>query len=224
MTVLTQPGPWWLVLAVVMAGAGLGRWLAKQLASGGYRLDDEWDRPVPTRTWALVGLLPLVWGLIAWRVGGPGTLLAVPALMLVGFSGVALAWIDLDIHRLPHGLTYPTAIAVLGLLLVSSAVSGNWWPLGRALASGAAAYVVLLLLALVSRGQFGLGDVTLGGILGLTLGFIDARMPWEALLLAFVTSGIVSLVGLITRRLTLRSDLAFGPYLLLGALLAVLLG
>ena len=35
MTVLTQPGPWWLVLAVVMAGAGLGRWLAKQLASGG---------------------------------------------------------------------------------------------------------------------------------------------------------------------------------------------
>jgi leader peptidase (prepilin peptidase)/N-methyltransferase len=96
--------------------------------------------------------------------------------------------------------------------------------LGRALASGAAAYVVLLLLALVSRGQFGLGDVTLGGILGLTLGFIDARMPWEALLLAFVTSGVVSLVGLITRRLTLRSDLAFGPYLLLGALLAVLLG
>ena len=120
--------------------------------------------------------------------------------------------------------TYPTAIAAQGLLLVASAVSGSWWPLGRALASGAAAYVVLLLLALVSRGQFGLGDVTLGGILGLTLGFIDARMPWEALLLAFVTSGVVSLVGLITRRLTLRSDLAFGPYLLLGALLAVLLG
>lgn len=162
--------------------------------------------------------------MIAWRVGGPGTLLAVPALMLVGFSGVALAWIDLDIHRLPHGLTYPTAIAAQGLLLVASAVSGSWWPLGRALASGAAAYIVLLLLALVSRGQFGLGDVTLGGILGLTLGFIDARMPWEALLLAFVTSGVVSLVGLITRRLTLRSDLAFGPYLLLGALLAVLLG
>ena len=224
MTVLTQPGPWWLVDAAIIIGIGLGRWLAKQLASGGYRLDDEWDRPMPTRTWLLVGLVPLVWGLLAWRVGGPDTLLAVPALLLVGFSGVALAWIDLDIQRLPHGLTYPTAIAVLGLLLVASAVSGSWWPLGRALASGAAAYLVLLLLALLSRGQFGLGDVTLGGILGLALGFVDARMPWWALVLAFVTSGVVSLVGLITRRLTLRSDLAFGPYLLLGGLLAVLLG
>ena len=43
-------------------------------------------------------------------------------------------------------------------------------------------------------------------------------------MLAFVISGLVSVVGLATRRLTMRTDLAFGPYLLVGALVAVLLG
>ena len=127
-------------------------------------------------------------------------------------------------HRLPHGLTYPTAAGAFALVVVASALSGGWLGLGRALASGVAAYLVLLLLALLSRGQFGLGDVTVGGILGLTLGHLDVRMPWLGLALAFVISGLVSVVGLATRRLTLRTDLAFGPYLLVGALVAVLLG
>lgn len=222
MTPDTHTGPWWLVLAAVVVAAALGGWLRRELASGGYRLDDEWDRPLPRRPGLLVGLVPLVWGLLAWRFGGPATVLALPTLLFVGFSGVALSWIDVDVHRLPHGLTYPTGVGVLGLELVASAVRADWTPLGRALASGVGAYLVLLVLALISRGQFGLGDVTLGGILGVALGYLDGRLPWWALMLAFVLSGLVSVVGLATRRLTLRTDLAFGPYLLAGALLAVL--
>lgn len=224
MRVLGQPGPWWLVALAVVLGAGLGRWLAAQLASGGYRLDDEWNRPLPKRPWRIAVLVPLVWGLLAWRMGGPTFLMALPALLLIGFSGVALAWIDADVHRLPHGLTYPTAVGVLGILVIVSAATGEWWPFARALLSGAAAYLVLLVLALLSRGQFGLGDVTLGGILALVLGFVDLRLPWWGLLFAFVVSGVVSALGLLTRRLTLRTALAFGPYLLMGGLLAVLLG
>ncbi|HNV13820.1 MAG: prepilin peptidase [Actinomycetales bacterium] len=224
MTVFTQTGPWWLVLAAVVVGSALGGWLRRELVTGGYRLDDEWDRPVLRRPWLLVALVPLVWGLLAWRVGGPGTLTLLPALLLVGFAGVALSWIDIDVHRLPHGLTYPLGAGVLGIVLVAGAVSGSWTLPVRALVSGVAAYLVLLVLALISRGQFGLGDVTVGGILGIALGSVDGRLPWWGLMLAFVISGLVSVVGLATRRLTMRTDLAFGPYLLVGALVAVLLG
>lgn len=66
--------------------------------------------------------------------------------------------------------------------------------------------------------------MTVGGILGIALGSVDGRLPWWGLMLAFVISGLVSVVGLATRRLTMRTDLAFGPYLLVGALVAVLLG
>ena len=91
MTVFTQTGPWWLVLAAVVVGSSLGGWLRRELVTGGYRLDDEWDRPVLRRPWLLVALVPLVWGLLAWRVGGPGTLTLLPALLLVGFAGAASA-------------------------------------------------------------------------------------------------------------------------------------
>lgn len=224
MTLPTEPGPWWLIGSVVACGGALGLWMSRQLAKGGYRLDDEWQHPLPRRPWLVAGLVPVVWGLLAWRAGGPATLLTVPALLLVGCVGVALAWIDVDVHRLPHGLTYPCALGVLALVAVACAVTGDWSPAARALLSGVAAYLVLFMLALVSRGQFGLGDVTLGGILGVALGHLDARLPWWALAFAFLLSGVVAAAGLLTRRLSLRSDVAFGPYLLVGALLAVLVG
>ena len=221
MTAMT--GPWWLVGVLALAGAGLGRWLAQELANCGYRIDDETDRPLPSRSWTVALGVPLVWGLLAWKLGGPATLDALPALLLVGLAGVALARIDLDVHRLPHGLTVPTAWGAGGIILAAAVGAGDWAALLRAVGSGAAAYLVLFVLALLARGQFGLGDVTLGGILGLVLGQLDLRTPWWGLLLAFVLSGLVSLVGLAPRRLTLTSHLAFGPFLLLGALLAVLL-
>ncbi len=224
MGTVQSSGSWWLVIAGAIAGLGLGVWLVRQLADGGYRLDDEGDHPPPRWSWLLAAGVSAVWATLAWRLGGPVTLPSLPAVLLLGFAGVALAWIDLDVHRLPHGLTYPLAAHVLGLHIVASAVSGQWWPVARALACAGAAYLVLLALAVVSRGAFGLGDVTLGGILGLSLGYLDVRLVWVAVLLAFVISGLVSAVGLLTRRLTLRSDLAFGPYLLVGGWLAVLVG
>ena len=53
-----------------------------------------------------------------------------------------------------------------------------------------------------------------------------AWLGWPVLLfgaaLAFVLSAVVSLVLLLLRRVTLESALPFGPFMLLGAFLAVL--
>ncbi|MBK8469707.1 MAG: A24 family peptidase [Candidatus Phosphoribacter sp.] len=215
-------GPWWLVAVCAAAAWPLGRWLGGVLAGGDYRLDDEQDHPVPGRQWLVtVGLIvvsALLARMVGWTAGG--TLL--PTFLLVGVVGVALAWIDSDVHRLPVGLTYPTAIGVVGLLAVAAATTGQWGSLGRALGVGVAAYVVLFILALVSGGQFGLGDVTLGAMLAVPLGYLDLRSPLWAIALAFILSGVWSVLGLITRKLTLRSHIAFGPFLLIGGLLATL--
>ena len=39
---------------------------------------------------------------------------------------------------------------------------------------------------------------------------------------AYLVSGVVALIGLATRRLSLRSHIAFGPFIVVGALAALL--
>jgi leader peptidase (prepilin peptidase)/N-methyltransferase len=78
------------------------------------------------------------------------------------------------------------------------------------------------LLALLRPGQLGGGDIKLAALAGLALGWLG----WPAVLagasLGFLLSAVVSLALLAARRITLRSAISFGPFLLGGTLLAVL--
>ncbi len=78
-------------------------------------------------------------------------------------------------------------------------------------------------LELLNPAGMGYGDVKLSGVIGMAL----AWLGWPVLLLgaalAFVLSAAVSLVLLVLRRVTLKSTLPFGPFMLLGTFAAVLL-
>ncbi|MGV1008589.1 MAG: prepilin peptidase [Dermatophilaceae bacterium] len=210
------------LVTAVFAGAGLavGVLLHRELADAAYRLDDECDRPVPRSGWLVPLAVALVWGGLAWRYAAAPRL---APMLLLGVAGVALARIDLDVHRLPEGLTLPAVLAVLALQVVVSAVAGDWSALGWALLAGVLSWAGLLLLRAMSQGALGWGDATLGGLVGLTLGYVEPAWAALALVAAFVLGGLVSAVGLLTRRLTWHSPIAFGPYLLLGALWVALL-
>ena len=215
------PAPVWIVVVVTVVGALVGVLLARILTSGTYRLDDEQDRP-PSRWGPLVAAaVPVLWGLLAWQLGGLAAGALLPAYLLLAVVGVALFWIDVDVHRLPEGLTLPSVAALVVLLAIAGATDGDWGSFGRALACGVGVWVVYLVLALISPGGLGLGDATLGGLVSLPLGYLGWGAPVLALVAAYVTSGIVALVGLALRRLTLKSDIAFGPFILIGALAAV---
>ncbi len=203
------------VAVAALGGLLVGLLLHRALARAGYRVDEETARPVPRGAWAVAVAVPLVWALLAVRFG-PSARLA--PLLLLGAVGVALAWIDLDVHRLPEGLTLPALAAVLSLQVVAAAVTGEWGALGRALVAGVLSWAAYLVLVLLSRGALGLGDATLGGLVGLALGYVDASWPALALGAAFLLGGIGSALGLLTRRLTLATSIAFGPCILLGAL------
>jgi leader peptidase (prepilin peptidase)/N-methyltransferase len=214
--------PWWVVAVVVVAGVGLGWWLARALATLAYRLDDEADRPAPAPSALVVVAVPALWGLLAWRLGGVAAGAALPAYLLLAWVGVALVWVDLDVHRLPEGLTLPTIPGLLVLLAVTSVTTGDWGALLRAVICGAAGWLVYAVLALLVPGGLGLGDATLGGLVAVPLGYLGWGLPILGFVLAYLVSGVVALVGLALRRLTLRSHIAFGPFIVFGALAALL--
>jgi leader peptidase (prepilin peptidase)/N-methyltransferase len=80
--------------------------------------------------------------------------------------------------------------------------------------------LVVGLAYVLSRGQaMGFGDVLLGIGLGLILGWPDALL---GMLFGFVLGTVVSLGLIISKRKTLKDIVPFGPFLVAGALLAVL--
>jgi leader peptidase (prepilin peptidase)/N-methyltransferase len=70
----------------------------------------------------------------------------------------------------------------------------------------------------------GFGDVKLAPVLGVTLGWVGVGAAAVGLFAAFLVGGVVGVALMIARRAGRRSHLAFGPYLLLGALLGLLVG
>lgn len=138
---------------------------------------------------------------------------------------VLLAYVDLQVQRLPDALVLP-AYPVTGLLLVGwSWWSGSWSDLGRAAVCGAAAGAVFLLAAVVPRAGtgMGLGDVKLAGVLGMLLGWLSWQAAIVGVFAGFVAAAVAAVVLLTTRRATWSSHVPFGPAMLLGAYLASLL-
>lgn len=215
--------PWWLVAVLTVAGVGLGLWLARELGTTAYRLDDEADRAVLGLPALLAVAVPVLWGVLGWRLGGLSQGAALPAYLLLAWVGVALFWVDVDVHRLPEGLTLPTIPALLVLLGVASATTGDWSALLRAVICGAAGWFVYAALAFVVPGGLGLGDATLGGLVAVPLGYLGWGVPILGFALAYLLSGVVAVIGLALRRLTLRSHIAFGPFIVIGALAALVL-
>ncbi|HEV3292345.1 MAG TPA: A24 family peptidase [Streptosporangiaceae bacterium] len=165
---------------------------------------------------ATAAVLALLFG----RFGGrPIT----PPLGFLGALGVALAAIDLAVQRLPNRLTLPAYPVMIVLLAVAALAGHDLAALGHALLGGLVMAAGYLLLGLARPGQLGGGDIKLAGLAGLVLGWLG----WYTLLLGaalgFVLAAVASLVLLAARRVTLRSAISFGPYLLAGTLVAILL-
>ncbi len=218
------PTPWWYVALAVVAGGLVGRVLAAELARAAYRLDDEtgpgpWLPPT-----AVTAGLGLLWGLLAWRFGPLSGYALAPAYLGFAVVAVVLTWVDADVHRLPRGITRPAYPMLVGQLALASLASGDWGALLRAVVAGVVLWLVYLLVAVVAAllGKgFGFGDVTLAGLVGLATGYVSVGAPVVATYAAFILAGVYGVTRIVRRRGSRSDEIAFGPWMLLGTLVAL---
>jgi leader peptidase (prepilin peptidase)/N-methyltransferase len=154
---------------------------------------------------------------------GLGTDPAVLPWIYLAAVGVLLGYVDWHTRLLPTAVIAPSYAAVGGLLVAAALLSGSW----RLLLGAAGGWLVMggfcFLLWFVHPAGLGYGDVRLAGLLGLGLG----SLGWGQLLTGMYAGFLVGAVGgtgLALLRLADRKRYAFGPFLVLGALVGMLFG
>lgn len=155
-------------------------------------------------------------GLLAWRIPWPLPFLAFGWVAVIG---VALSYIDLAVHRLPNHLIGTALSGGLALLVLAAVLRTDFRRLMIAVLCALTVSAFYLLLSLLPRG-YGLGDVKLGLIVGLTSGWWGWTGPTVATLAAALLAGLTA--GILVVRRSGHSHIAHGPFMLAGALLAVL--
>jgi len=140
--------------------------------------------------------------------------------VLVG-AGMWLSLIDIDTHLLPRRIVYRT-IAVAMPLLVLSAFFDNTGSVFGMFIGGLGMWCMLRVLEVLSRGDLGGGDVGLGGLLGLYLGWLSYEAILVGLFVSFLVGGLFAVALLISRKANRHTHFAFGPFLIVGTLIAVL--
>jgi leader peptidase (prepilin peptidase)/N-methyltransferase len=148
-----------------------------------------------------------------------------PAFCYLAAVGVPLAFIDAREYRLPDVLTLPSYPASLLLLGVAAAfVPGGTGKFVHALIGLAAAVAVFFLLLLASPAGIGMGDVKLAGPLGAYLGWLGATAFLAGLMAAWLLAAVTGLGLMAAGRAGRKTQLPFGPFMIIGAFLAILAG
>jgi leader peptidase (prepilin peptidase)/N-methyltransferase len=147
-----------------------------------------------------------------------------PAYLYLTTVSVALAFIDLDTKRLPNVLTLPSYPIMAGLLLLPAVLDSRWSDYGRAMLGALALFAFYLVLALVYPAGMGMGDVKLAGVLGMGLAWLGWSEWLVGAFLAFLLGAVVGLGLMLLRRASRRSAIPFGPFMVAGALLGILVG
>ena len=206
------------VVAILFGLAGLGwGFVADRIGARWPPHDDGSVRPIDWRTAVVmvVGAMAL-WALPS-RFADAGTLALFGAWFLV--LQLLLAT-DLDQRLLPDVITLP--MIPIAFALAATGVD----PLVRGqllLAVIAAIALPLLLFGLsipFGPGAIGMGDIKLLVSVGLLTGLGRATLGVVA---AALLSGVVVIVLLAARRVTMKSYIPFGPFLIVGAFWSVLL-
>jgi leader peptidase (prepilin peptidase)/N-methyltransferase len=144
--------------------------------------------------------------------------------LLLAPVGVLLTLVDFRVQRLPDVLTLPlagAAPALLGLAALVPEHAGRWRTalLGALVLGGA-----YFLLFLLNPHGLGFGDVKLAPGLGAVLGWYG----WGTVLLGtfagFLFGGLYGLGLVLARRAGRRTTIPFGPFLIAGTFVGLLIG
>jgi leader peptidase (prepilin peptidase)/N-methyltransferase len=146
-----------------------------------------------------------------------------PAHLWFAALTVILVVTDLDEKLIPNRVLYPGTGAALVLLGLGAVATDRVADLGRGAVVAGVYFGLLLLVALVARGGFGLGDVKLAVVVGLFLGFWGYRVFANGLFLTGLAGGLPALLLILTRRAGRGHEIPYGPAMVFGAWAALAL-
>jgi len=134
---------------------------------------------------------------------------------------------DLKHYIIPDQVVYPAIVLAFGFRILN--LFENWKlkienldPLLNFVLAAILAGAFFLVIVLISRGKWmGMGDVKLAVFMGLVLGWPKIIL---ALFLAFLIGAFVSVILMILKKKTLKSEIPFGPFLAAATILTLFLG
>ncbi|MFC9188879.1 prepilin peptidase [Streptomyces cyaneofuscatus] len=187
---------------------------------------EETEAPAPLPyAYAPGALAPLITVLACLGLAAAtGSRPELAAWLLLAPPAVLLATVDRRVHRLPDPLTLPLAAAAVLLLGGAALLPGHAGSWASGLLGGLVLGGFYLLLFLINPNGMGFGDVKLALALGVALGWYG----WEVLFLGgfagFLFGAAYGLGLVLLRRAGRKTGIPFGPFMIAGALVGVLLG
>ena len=124
---------------------------------------------------------------------------------------------DLKHFIIPDSVLFPAIIIALGYIFIF-----NYELITNHIFSALAASGFFGAIVLVSRGKWmGMGDVKLAILIGLLLGYPKVLV---SLFFAFLIGAIIGVGLIFLKKKTLKSEVPFGPFLILGIYIALFFG
>ena len=210
--------PLWFFLAGIPA-ALLANLAIRALSRRNAAVEDEDADEAPTRRtlpwqegrWpdrvgvAVSAFVPALMAVAGWRFEPVEA--AVASVFLVAL--LVCTGTDLVDFRVPNVVTYPgIALALLAALLI---------PAGDIVNSAVAALLgggIFLVMAVLTRGGIGLGDVKLAVLIGAVLGF---PASYQALALGVIAGGVVIVALFVAGVVSRRQAVPYAPFLAIAA-------
>lgn len=194
---------------------------------------------IPPRILVVELCTTLLFGLIAWHfVSQHDSLSALVAIPLVyACIFIIIFFIDLERQII---IVHPIVSAGIVLALIFSLFwdgFGEYWPqasiantyldgMASSLLGGAAGFIFMIIPYLIARWHYksegiGQGDIYLGVLIGAATGF---PLVFPALIIGIFIGGITAIALVISRRKKKKDMVPFGPFLSIGAMIAVIWG
>ncbi|RSL32266.1 prepilin peptidase [Salibacterium salarium] len=147
------------------------------------------------------------WGL-SWQM--------LAALLLISLLVIIIVS-DISTMLIPDKILIVFTMPIL-LIRMTTAPLDPWW---NAWAGAALGFVLLLVLAIISKGGMGGGDIKLFALLGLFFG-------WQGLLLTFFLAvflgAVIGGVGLLVGKVQRGVPMPFGPFIAAGSIITLFSG
>ncbi|MFC5466744.1 prepilin peptidase [Lederbergia graminis] len=134
---------------------------------------------------------------------------------------IALTLISLLVIITVSDLTYmliPDKVLLVftGIFIIELIIEplSPWWD---SLAGAAVAFIMLLAIAIISKGGMGGGDIKLFTVLGLVLG---VKLVFVSFFFANLIGAIIGIIGMAIGKIERKKPIPFGPFIAIGTIIA----